>query len=194
MTLPNPRDLAVMTLRNPAGAAQRVMGLGIPREALWMALGLLAVAQAMFYLLSAYSNPAPIYDMIGSPLRYLLLAGCTLVLSVFAMHRVGHALGGSGSLDDVLSLTVWLQAINLALQLTVLVVGLILPVLAGLVFIVAGVFEVFIMLHFVDQAHRLESLWRALLVLIGTVLAVFVGLALVQMVIGLPSGVLPGNV
>ena len=59
MNLPDPKSLAIATLKDPAEVARTLLGLNVPREALWAALGLLAVFNALFYICLLYTSPSP---------------------------------------------------------------------------------------------------------------------------------------
>jgi len=52
------------------------------------------------------------------------------------------------------------------------------------------VLGIFVLLHFINQAHRLNSIPQAVLVLLGMIVAVIIGLSIVLIVIGTPQ---PGS-
>ena len=190
MNLPDPKSLAIATLKDPAEVARTLLGLNVPREALWAALGLLAVFNALFYMLNAFLVPSPLYEVIGSPLRYFVLTVATIVLFVLAFHRVGRMFGGKASLNDSLVLVVWHQSLYLLAQVVVLFVSFLSPLLGLLLLLATIIVGVFVLLHFINQAHRLNSIPQAVLVLLGMVVAIIIGLSIVLIVIGTPH---PGN-
>lgn len=188
MSRPELPALALATIRSPATAARDLMALNLPSQALWAGLGLVAVAHALFYLFSETVSPSPVTQIIGSPLRYFLLVAVNMALTAFALHRVGRMMGGEAALDDVLVLIVWLNGLYLVSLLAVLLIGLAVPLL-GMVLVFATVILGFwITLHFVNEAHRLGSLFRAFGVIVAAIIVVFICLSLVQVILGLPTG------
>ena len=188
MTLPDPRALAIQTVKDPAGAARVLMDIGLPRSTLWTALVLMAVLQSVIFAVSdmMLAGPTPFPVLFGSPLRFFTMAVVALVLMVHAIHRAGRMLGGTGTLDDVLVIIVWLQALRVAVQVVGLILSVTIPVLAMLLLLVATVIGIYILLHFIDQAHRLGSIGQAVLVLFASVLVIVFGLSLILALIGLP--------
>ena len=180
------RDLAVQSVRDPAGAAQVLLGIGLPRQVLWMALVLMAALQSVVFALSdlAVGGPTPMPLLFGSPLRFFAMAVVTLVLTVYAIQWVGRALGGEGALEDVMVVIVWLQGLRVVVQALVLVLSLTVPVLAMLTVLVASVLGIYIILHFINAAHRLDSLGKAFVVLIAALLAMVLGLSVLLSIIG----------
>lgn len=188
MRLPDPKALAVKTVSEPAAVARELMDLKLPREALWTTLALLAVVHALYFMLTEFLAPSPFYDSIGSPLHYFVLAGATMLLTVVALHGVGRILGGTGSLDNMLVLIVWLQMLNLFAQTVIIFVGLLFPGLALILYIGTGFLGLYIMLHFINQAHDLNSFPHAIMVLLGMVVVVLIGAIIVQVVLFGPQG------
>lgn len=181
------RDLAVLTVTDPADAARRVLALSLPREVLWTGLVLAVILNTLLYGLSGMLLPArddtPALLNL-SPAIYLIVLGGGLFLTVHAIHKVGRLMGGQGSLDDVLSLFVWLQFLRVALQAATVVLALVAPVLSLLLVFAASLVVIYIMLHFVDQAHRLQSLARAAGVLIGAAFAIAFALYFLLLFLG----------
>lgn len=186
MTAVQIRNLAVLTVRDPASAARLVMATNLPREALWTALALAVVLNTLIYSLSDMISPtqSPFPPLFQVPAFYLAVIGFGLVASIYAMHWIGRMMGGQGTLDDIMSLIVWLQFMRIAVQTVALFLTLSLPLLAVLLGLVASLMGLFITLHFVDQAHRFQSLGRAAFVLIGSAIAVVVFVSIVMTLVG----------
>jgi hypothetical protein len=60
-----------------------------------------------------------------------------------------------------------------------------LPALAGILMIAASLIGIWIMAHFVNEAHRLDSLGRAFGVLIAAFLAMVLGVSALLSVVGI---------
>lgn len=184
------RDLALMTLRTPGDAARVLLGYGIPVQALWLTLALMAVLNAGLYGASLVLNPppadVPMMITLPSPLAYLLLLVVGLFGLVGAIFRVGLVIGGSGSLRDVLILITWMQILRFAAQLVMLVTAVILPALSALMSLAVFGFGLWIALHFIKEAHRLPSLSSAAGVMIISGLVTLIAVAVVMAVVAPP--------
>lgn len=173
MTQVNWRDLAVMSVTDPAQAARILMALQLRRETLWTGLALAVVLNTLLFSLSGVlmPGPTPFPAAFNVPAVYLVLVAGGLLLTVYALYWIGRMLGGKASLDDVMVLVLWLQVLRIAVQIATLVLVLTIPLLALLLVLGASLVGIYITVHFVDQAHRLNSLTRAAGVLITSVLA-----------------------
>lgn len=178
--------LILQTLARPAEAAKALIGLRLAPMALWTALLLVAVLNAFLFALSGVLLPPPpeFAAMLPSPFFFLLIVTITLVLSVVAVHRAGRIIGGAGTLEDILVLVVWLQALRLGVQVLALVLALAVPPLSALVVFAALFYGIFIMLHFINQAHGFGSLLRAAGVLIVSALVGLLAVSLLLSLVG----------
>lgn len=186
--MPELWPLVVLSVRDPARAAQLLMAMALPRQALWLGLGLAAVLNTLLFSVSnlAFPGPGPLPGLFEGPVTYLVLVGGGLLATVVAVHRVGLLMGGRGSFDQVLVLMVWMQALRVLVQAAALLLMLSIPLLSAILVMGASLYGVFIFLHFINQAHGLGSLGRAAMVLVGSVLAIAVVLALLLTLIGGP--------
>ncbi|MAY89240.1 MAG: YIP1 family protein [Pseudooceanicola sp.] len=199
MMLFDPLAMARRTVTAPAEAAQALMGLGLSRQVLWTALILMAVLQSAIFGFSVLMAPpmpegVAMAELFTSPLRFFVLAAVALALTVYGLLFIGRAMGGSGTIEDILVLVVWLQALRVAIQLVVLVLSFLVPVLATLAVLAATIIGIYVMVRFINQAHRLNSLGRAVGVLIAASLGVVIGLSVILALIGLPLGGASGYV
>lgn len=179
MTFASLRDLVILSVRDPAEAARRILSLGLGREGMWSALLLAVVLNTIMYIVSDLALPPPppemaVFDMPASVYFGLLLGG--LLVTGIAVHRVGLLLGGQGSFAEVMILLIWLQVLRALALVVVLILALTVPLLSALATLATGLYGLYIMLNFIDRAHRLDSLGRAGGVLIASVLAVALGL------------------
>lgn len=190
--------LMAETLRSPAIAARRLIGAGLDTSVLWLALGLVTVLNAIFFYLSNVLFPPPesmpITGLTSNPMIYAILSGGALVISVFVLTWVGSALGGRARLADMLVLMVWLQFIGLVLQAATLVMMLVMPPLAAILYMATLVISLWLTLHFVSVAHGFNSLLRALGVIVLSVLGMSLGLSLILILLGVSAEGVSGNV
>ncbi|WP_324754533.1 Yip1 family protein [Roseovarius sp. Pro17] len=177
-------DLFRQTLSAPRAAADRIMGLDLPRRWLWTALALMGVLNGIVYslFLQVGGPPDPgttplIPPALQSPALFTMFLLGALVITVMTLTWVGKAMGGKAEVPQILALIAWLQVLRLAVQLALLVLMLALP-LAGLVLVVvASVWGLVILVVFIDRAHGFENIFKAVAVIILAFLGMLIGLS-----------------
>ncbi|WP_264213552.1 YIP1 family protein [Leisingera thetidis] len=187
---------ALLTIKSPRDAAQRILAQNWPREALWTAFLLSVVLNTCVYTLQQVLFPLPPEVLLPrfAPGAYFAVV-LVLQLSFIAMlSTTGRWLGGQGSLASLLALVTWLQLLQAGLNGAIVAVFLVLPALAALLNIAANIVVFFILLHFVNAAHRFGSVWRSLgVVLMASMILVFALLFIVGLIgpanLGLPENV-----
>jgi len=179
-------DMIVMSVRDPAEVARRLIAMQIPREVLWTGLALAAVVNTLLFSLSGMLMPGPGMGMpmFASPFSYLVMVTGGLILTVTMIYWAGRMLGGTGRFDDVLVTVLWMQVLRVLVQVATLVLSLAIPLLAMLLVLVATVLGLYITLHFIDQAHRLNSLPKAGGALILSILMMAVALSVLLALFG----------
>lgn len=185
------KDLVRKTLFQPNEAARELIEMRLPRQGLWMALALLSILNSIVYSLSLQLNPptdpsvALMPPAFHSPILFALFLFGALAITVIALHYVGQGLGGApGSMDDILVLLTWLQVLRLLVQVGVLLLVLVAPVLGALAVIVAAVWGIYILISFVDAAHRFGNMFKAAGVIILSLVAMAVGLSAFLSLVG----------
>jgi hypothetical protein len=185
--------LARTSLRDPRRAAETIMGLNLGRDVLWTALGLVAVVNTFLLLLvvevSGPSIPLPGY--FDRPLAlFILIVGLTVVY-VHAMYWAGLAIGGQGTLMDVLALVVWFQVLRAAAQAAVIVLSFLIPPLGALASFAVAIWGIWVFLNFLATALHLTSAWHAVAVLLIAFVGLVLGLGILMALIGgLAQGVM----
>ncbi|QMU59144.1 MAG: hypothetical protein GKR98_13660 [Boseongicola sp.] len=116
------------------------------------------------------------------PFVFVLMSGAAGTASVFAIWKIGQLMGGSGSFQETLLLTIFLQAIIFAGQMIELVIFVVFPSLAGLFSVLLILVAFWMNLNFIAALHGFASLWKALGVF---VLASFVVLLVLMTVTSL---------
>lgn len=196
-------QLALETLRDPKGTAERIMGWNLDRGTLYMALFAVAAVNALLASGPVLLSPGgvdpelraavPILAMLERPLVFFVLVSGTLVVMIQALYWAGRGMGGQGSLTDMMALIIWLQALRAGAQLLILAVGMIAPMLAGLAALGLQLVAFWLFLHFLSAAMRFHSLLRAFGLLIAVATGLFLGLMLILGLMGVSAGGL-GNV
>ena len=152
---------AIDTLRNPREGARKVMSLALPHRARRDVLMLIAIVSAglayVSYAVNArLGNVFPGTEVM-SP--FMMAAAQILVLwmMVFAIHYVGRAMGGKGSLDDAILLVAWMQGILIGLQVLQIVAAVIFPLASVLLGFAGFVILFWLLTVFTAELHGFQS-------------------------------------
>lgn len=178
-------QLARFTVQSPREGARAVLSLGLPNEARWVALVLMAIGAALLTSLSIALLPAELRDMLGddlpSPLVSAALQMLALLLLTLTIHRVGRWRGGAGSFADALLLVGWLQFILLCVQALQLVTQLVMPLISEIIGIAGIALFFWLLTNFVAELHGFRSLGKVFAGILLTMVALSFVLALVVM-------------
>lgn len=174
-------QLIALSLQKPADAARHVVDLRTPREVLWTVLVLACVLNAILFWISSTLTPPPPPELaesglvlpafLSSPILVFVFSAGGMVLIIHLLHWVGSAMGGTGSLGDMLSAFVWMQILRIIAQIGAVVLLIISPPVASLYGLVVAVLSLWITVNFINQGANLGSNLKA----IGLVLVVMVG-------------------
>jgi len=196
--------LTILSLQNPALAARFVLASGLRRDILWSLLLLVSIANAtLVWVSNALTGPTPeqlaqmpiqIPAIIFSPLfAFVFLAGA-LVITVHVLHWLGAAIGGTGSLENMLAVLVWLQGLRVMAQVVLLVLMLAVPSLAGLFGLAVAILSLWLLVHFVNEAAGLDSIFKTVGVLLSAMVGVILGLSFILTITGLATMGIDANV
>lgn len=180
--------LAIETLRDPRGTAARLIALDLDLPTIWTALALGAVLNAMIFSVNIMLFPTtfPIQGLFSNPILYAVAMAGGMVISMHLLTWVGGMMGGQGRLADVTVVLVWLQYLRVAAQALLLLMTILVPALALMAMMVVAFYSIWLMLTFLDVAHRFESLGKAALLLVFTVVGIIMGLSFLIALIGVP--------
>jgi hypothetical protein len=189
-------QLALLTLRNPTAAAELILRWNLPKEALWTAIALVSVIVTMLSTLSnmIFPVPAPLDGIVGNPFMYFVIVAGGFVATVHAIYWTGRMLGGSGDIEDLMVLLLWLQAMRAAAQVGVLILLILMPVLASFLVLFVAAATMWIFVHFISVGLQLNSMIRAFIVLVVGAAALIVGLSFLLSLIGVSAVGVPLNV
>ena len=175
--------VAAQAIREPREAASTLMSMGVPPAALWPAFGSLVCLTVIITFLSGGQEAGAGSAMVG-PLSLAFTSAIAGAASIFLVWKIGGAMDGTGSFEETLLLTVFLQAIVFAGQLIELVLFLFFTPLAGMFSIGMIVLTFWINLNFIAALHGFASLWRAFGVLVFASLGVALILVFVMSLLG----------
>ncbi|MGR3617138.1 MAG: YIP1 family protein [Paracoccaceae bacterium] len=174
-------NLAILTIKSPALAARQVLAFQPGRNAMWTALMLAVVLNTFLLgLQNLISPPGPgLPAVFTSPILYFVAVAVGQVVFIYSVWLAGTWLSGKGSLDDIMAVLVWLQMLQVGLQAVLVLLALTLPALAVMLNMIALIYGIYILLHFVNEAHRLGSVLRAGGVVFASLFAIAFSLSLV---------------
>lgn len=181
------RNLALLSVTDPASAARQLMDMRVSRSILWPALFLVAVLNTILFTISdlLVPGPTPLGTLFNTPFMVFGMVAGGLVLTVYSIFWTGRLMGGKAAIDDVMVLIVWLQFLRLTVQAAVLILVITIPLISALLVIVTMVMGLYILLHFVKQAHQLTSLGYAAGVAVVSMLLPVLGLAFLFALLGI---------
>lgn len=188
MTMNDLPGLAMDTLRNPREMAARLIAMDLGLPTLWTALALGAVLNAMIFSVNLMLFPTtfPVPGLFSNPVLYAVAMAGGTVITMHLLTWVGGMMGGQGRLADVTVVLVWLQYLRLVAQAILLLLTILMPALALMATLVVAFYSLWLMLNFLDVAHRFESLGKTALVLVFTVVGITIGLSFLIALIGTP--------
>jgi len=188
-------SLAVQSVTAPRDVARLLMAAKLPREALGTAFALVVVLNALvFAVADQLLADEPGGGMLGVPMVFLALQGLTLLATILFMTWTGSLVGGTARLEDMAVLLIWLQSLRVLMQVVLVIVLPVAPALGGLVMLGASAAGVWILLKFIDEAHGLNNMFKAGLVLIFGIVGMAVALSVVLAILGITPNGLTGYV
>ena len=190
------QQLVIDTLRDPKGAAEQILTYSLSRQTLYTALLAVAALNALISgaMQQLFPSPFELPPLLSNPLSLFVLVAVSLVIMGHLLFWAGRAMGGQGTLEDVLVLVIWLQALRVLAQVAVFVLSFIAPGLAGLLALGISLYGVYLLLHFISASLRFDSLARAAGVLIAVVVGLVLVLSFLLTLAGVGSLEVAGNV
>lgn len=176
MTFDAFKGLIGLSFRDPARTAQALMAQNWPIQARWMALlASVSVSAILTWIAATAFSPPPDTGvesvlLIQQPMIMAVSQMGAIVLAAGLMAGVGRLFGGTGTFEDALLLTVWIEILLLLVQVVQLAVALILPGMAGVLGIIAIVLFLWLTVQFTKALHGFQNSLKVMLALIGTVL------------------------
>ncbi len=189
MTLEGFLKLALQSVTNPREVAALLLSIRPSREAIWTGFALVVVLNGLIFSTSLLLAPGAAPAFMANPVSFIMLQAATLAGTILAFTGVGRLLGGRARLEEMALLMIWMQGLRILVQAALLVIAPISALLAGVLTMGATAVGVWIAVNFIDEAHELNGLLRALAVLILGVLAMAFGLSILLTMVGItPEG------
>lgn len=196
MTLEGFLRLAWQTVVAPRDVARLLVSLRLGHEAILLAFGLVVVLYTITFTASIQVAPPneALLPLVSNPVIFMLTLAGTLGVTAIAITWTGRAMGGTGTIEGIGLLLIWLQAVRMLVQGAVLALMLVSQSLAGLLVVAASVLGIWILVHFIDEAHGFDSLFKAAVVLLLGIAGMSVGLMVFLSLIGVTTMGMNANV
>lgn len=182
-------ELVMLSLRNPRVAARQIIDMNLPMAALWNAALLVVILSVLLTFATISSSPeGSIVLQIGaSPMGFTILSAGSMVMLVFGLYWTGRMLGGKGELQSFIALVVWVQFLWLLAQLVQTVLVILSPPLAALFGFASLMFGLWILVQFINEAHKLDNALIGVATLVLAALGVTLGLSILLGLIGVTA-------
>ncbi len=191
MTLEGFLRLAAQSVTAPRDVARLLLSLRLGQEALLTAFALVVVLNALMLGLSGLAVPADpaLPGFLTQPALFLGVQALALAGTIAAVTGLGRVFGAEADPARVAVVLIWLQALRVLVQALLLLVLPLSAGLASLIQVAGSILGVWIVVHFIDEALALDSLFKAAAVLILGVLAMAFGLSILLSLMGVsPEG------
>jgi len=182
-------QLAVLSVKNPKQAARILMDMQLETGILWNALLLVALVNTFLFVFSVefigLSSPYPAF--FTDPFINFAIMVAGIALMVASLVFTGRVMGGSATMRDVLALVIWVQVVQAAIQILAYIALLVVPLLANILTLAGGLVGLYMLVHFINESHKFNSLGKSAAVMIGALLGVVIGLSIVAIMVGGPD-------
>lgn len=189
-------ELALMTLKNPEAASATVLSWNMPKEAIWTAIALVSVIVTILSTLSnmIFPVPPPLDGIVSNPFMYFVIAAGGFIATVYSVYWAGRLFGAQGQVEDLMVLLLWLQALRAAAQVFVLFLLVMAPVAASFFVLFVAVATIWVFVHFINAGLKLNSILRAVGVLLVGALGMVIVMTVLLSFLGVSAVGVPVNV
>lgn len=188
--------MALQCIPEPRKIAREIQALRYSRAVLWQTFALfevlsmaVGVAVSLIYPpdpeLLAVIRENPVLAITTKPILAGMIGASLLVITIFAIYWVGRIFGGVGRFDQAILTILWLQFVMLIAQSVMLLLAFFASGLAAMVNVSATVLTFWILSHFIAEMHGFKSVGLVFLMIILTIIAMLVGLAVILAMIGM---------
>ncbi len=181
--------LAVLSVKDPKQAARILMDMQLETEVLRNALLLVALVNTFLFVFSVefigLSSPYPAF--FNAPFVNFAIMVVGLALMVASLVFTGRVMGGSATIRDVLVLVIWVQIVQAAIQIMAYLALLFVPLVANILTLAGGLIGLYMLVHFINESHKFNSIGKSAMVMIAALLGVVIGLSIVAIMVGGPD-------
>lgn len=152
--------MVLQTVPEPRKVARDLFDLQVSRSTRWLTLWLMLVTATALGVVShiIYPVDAELFGpLLSSPIALGVVEAAFLVSGLFGIYLIGRLAGGQGSLDDAITIAIWLEFVLIGLQAATLLFSLFAPALAGILMVMSSVLFFWILSHFTAESHGFRS-------------------------------------
>lgn len=152
--------MVLQTVPEPRKVARDLFDLQVSRSTRWLTLWLMLVTATALGVVShiIYPVDAELFGpLLSSPIALGVVEAAFLVSGLFGIYMIGRLAGGHGSLDDAITIAIWLEFVLIGLQAATLLFSLFAPALAGILMVMSSVLFFWILSHFTAESHGFRS-------------------------------------
>ncbi|SIS92421.1 Yip1 domain-containing protein [Roseivivax lentus] len=188
--------LAWQSVLAPRDVARLLLSLRLGHEALLLSAALVLVLNTALVRASAMITPPDpaIAAFVEQPLTFFMGLGGVLAIMALVLTWCGRAVGGTGRIEDVGLMMIWLQGLRVLVQLAMLVLAPVAATLAAFVSVGASLLGLWLLVNFLAEAHGFASLGKAALVLLLAVTGLALGISFFFTLIGATASGMTANV
>lgn len=189
-------QLFLDTIRTPDAVAEWLKGTEFERASVWMGLFAVAALGAVVTGLTVVLIPLPPGwpDMFAMPFAHFAASAGGMILFAQILTWAGRGLGGSGTLEEITKLVVWLQAVRVGLQILGLFLLVAIPVLGAFYGLATGLLAIWILIQFIKIGHGFDGAGAAIMVLLATFVGLVIALSMILSLLGVGTIGLTPNV
>lgn len=189
MTLDDLKQLAALTLREPASALAVMQRVNPAISTRWMALFLAVALSTLLATVARALFPVevdnPLAAVFAQPITLAIIQLFAMGFAAVLMASVGRIFGGKGEFPDALMVTAWIEMLLVAVQVVQVVVMLIFPAVATMLSLLAFGLFLYLIVQFTKALHGFSSTPLVVLGMIGTLLVVGFALSAIAVSFGI---------
>lgn len=157
------KQLFLDTIYKPQLAAGQILSLRLPAGTIWQGLALASVLNTLVFFITIILFPPldGLSVMIGSPILMAAVLFVVMTVGAMSLFLAGRFLSGAAEFNDILALITWLQFMRLAVQVGGFFLMFLVPGLANFAMFLAGLYGIWIMLNFLNEAQGFDSLGKS---------------------------------
>ncbi|WP_424943111.1 YIP1 family protein [Aliiroseovarius crassostreae] len=152
--------MVLQTVPEPRKVARDLFDLPVSRSTRWLVLWLMLVLATALGVVSHMIYPVDTElfgPILSSPIALGVFEAGFLLLGVFGIYTIGRLAGGTGTLDDAITIAIWLEFVLIGFQAATLLFSLFAPALAGIFMVMSSVLFFWILSHFTAESHGFRS-------------------------------------
>ncbi len=190
MTIQSFLALFQLSFAQPKQAAEAVLALNIPREALWLLVSLAVILSTISGVLGqTIATPTEQQQQAmqlipTNPVLFLVMYAVFIVAFMGAVHVAGLAFKSQGSFDECVVVLSWWLIISNTARIMGLFLALLSPMLGGLVLLGLVGYGIWILVNFADVIFRFNSLGKSALMLFLAFMGLVFAAAMILAIFG----------